>query len=116
LGTFEVFTNFTYLIHWTASNVIRQYLYSVLFHKLSFMYFAKLQLTEFPYVSLLWLVPCPVSTVSNIPACYEDLGGVRHRPEQNRVTGETPSSEAFVPLQEPVGVLASYVPHAQMQV
>jgi hypothetical protein len=41
---------------------------------------------------------------------------VRHRPEQNRVTWKTPSSEAFVPLQEPVGVLASYVPHMQMQV
>ncbi len=37
---------------------------------------------------------------------------VRHRPEQNRVTWETPTSEAFVPLQEPVAVLASYVPHA----
>ncbi len=36
--------------------------------------------------------------------------------EQNRVAWETPSSEAFVPLQEPVGVLVSYVPHAQMQV
>jgi len=34
-------------------------------------------------------------------------------PEKNRVTWKTPSSEAFVPLQEPVGVLASYV---QMQV
>jgi len=44
------------------------------------------------------------------------IQGVRHRPEQKRVTWETPSSEAFVPLQEPVGVLASYVPHAQMQV
>jgi hypothetical protein len=42
--------------------------------------------------------------------------GVRHRPEQNRVTWETPSSEVFVPLQEQVGVLASYVPYAQMQV
>ncbi len=41
---------------------------------------------------------------------------VRHRPEQNRVTWKTPSSRAFVPLQEPVGVLASYVSHAQMQV
>ena len=44
------------------------------------------------------------------------IQGVRHRPEQKRVTWETPSSEAFVPLQEPVGVLASYVPHAQMQI
>jgi hypothetical protein len=41
---------------------------------------------------------------------------VLHRPEQNRVTWETPSSEAFVLLQEPVGVLASYIPHTQMQV
>jgi hypothetical protein len=41
---------------------------------------------------------------------------VRCRPEQNRVTWKTPSSRAFVPLQEPVGVLASYVPHTQMQV
>ncbi len=44
------------------------------------------------------------------------MNTVRHGPEQNRVTWETPSSEAFVPLQEPVGVLASYVPLAQMQV
>ncbi len=43
-------------------------------------------------------------------------GAVQHRPEQNRVTWETPSSEAFIPLQEPVGILASYVPHVQMQV
>ncbi len=41
---------------------------------------------------------------------------VQHRPEQNRVTWKTPSSEAFVPLQEPVGVLASYIPHVLMQV
>jgi hypothetical protein len=41
---------------------------------------------------------------------------VRRRPGQNRVTWKPPSSRAFVPLQEPVGVLASYVPHAQMQV
>ena len=41
---------------------------------------------------------------------------VWHRPEHNRVTWKTPSSEAFVPLQEQVGVLASYVPHTQMQV
>ncbi len=41
------------------------------------------------------------------------LVGVRHRPEQNRVTWKTPSSEAFVPLQEPVGVLASYVPYVE---
>jgi hypothetical protein len=39
-----------------------------------------------------------------------------HRPEQKRVTWETPSSEAFVPLHEPVGVLTSYIPPAQMQV
>jgi hypothetical protein len=37
----------------------------------------------------------------------------QHNPEQNRVTWKTPSSEAFVPLQESIGVLASYV---QMQV
>jgi hypothetical protein len=41
---------------------------------------------------------------------------VRHRPEQNRVTWETPSSVAFPLLQEPIGLLASYAPHAQMQV
>jgi hypothetical protein len=41
---------------------------------------------------------------------------VRHRPEQNRVTWETPSSVVFPLLQEPIGVLASYAPHAQMQV
>ncbi len=41
---------------------------------------------------------------------------VRHRPEQKRVTWKTHSSEAFIPLQEPVGVLASYVPHTQMRV
>jgi hypothetical protein len=41
---------------------------------------------------------------------------VRHRPEQNRVTWETPSSEAIPLLQEPIGVLASYVTHAQTQV
>ncbi len=45
-----------------------------------------------------------------------NMGIVRHRPEQNRVTWETTSSEAFVPLQELVGVLASYGPHAKMQV
>ncbi len=44
------------------------------------------------------------------------ITSVRRRPGQNRVTWKTPSSRAFVPLQEPVGVLASYVPHAQMQV
>ncbi len=42
--------------------------------------------------------------------------GVWRRPGQNRVTWKTPSSRAFVPLQEPVAVLASYVPHAQMPV
>ncbi len=41
---------------------------------------------------------------------------VRHRPEQNRVTWETPSSEAITLLQEPIGVLASYAAHAQTQV
>ena len=33
-------------------------------------------------------------------------------PDRNRVTWETPSSEAFTLLPEPVGVFASYVPHA----
>jgi hypothetical protein len=33
------------------------------------------------------------------------------RPGQNRVTWKTPSSRAFVSLQEPVAVLPSYVPH-----
>jgi hypothetical protein len=32
---------------------------------------------------------------------------VRRRPGQNRVTWKTPSSRAFVPLQEPVVVLAT---------
>ncbi len=41
---------------------------------------------------------------------------VRRRPGQNRVTWKTPSSRALVPLQEPVAVLASYVPHTQMSV
>jgi hypothetical protein len=38
---------------------------------------------------------------------------VRRRPVQNRVTWKTPSRRAFVPLQEPVAVLAFYVPHTQ---
>ncbi len=42
--------------------------------------------------------------------------GVRRRPGQNRVTWKTPSTRTFVPLQEPVSVLASYVPHTQMPV
>ena len=42
--------------------------------------------------------------------------GVRCRPGQNRVTWKTPRRAAFVPLQEPVAVLAFYVPHTQMQV
>ena len=41
---------------------------------------------------------------------------VRHRPKQNRVTWETPNSEAIPLLQEPIGVLASYTTHAQTQV
>jgi hypothetical protein len=41
---------------------------------------------------------------------------VLRRPGQNRVTWKTSSSRAFVPLQEPVAVLASYVPHTQMSV
>ncbi len=41
---------------------------------------------------------------------------VRHKPEMNRVTWETPSSEAIPLLQEPIGLLASYARHAQMQV
>jgi hypothetical protein len=41
---------------------------------------------------------------------------VRRKPGQKRVTWKTPSSRAFVPLQEPVAVLASYVPHTQMPV
>ena len=32
---------------------------------------------------------------------------------QNRVTWKTPSRAAFIPLQEPVAVLASCVPHTQ---
>jgi hypothetical protein len=41
---------------------------------------------------------------------------VRHRPEQNRVTWETPSSEAIPLLPEQIGVLASYATRTQMQV
>jgi hypothetical protein len=37
-------------------------------------------------------------------------------PNRIGLLGKPPSSEAFVPLQEPVVVLASYVPLAQMQV
>ncbi len=44
------------------------------------------------------------------------FGVVRRRPGQNRVTWKTPSSRAFVSLQEPVAVLVSYVPHTQMPV
>jgi hypothetical protein len=52
---------------------------------------------------------------------YKDKGAflmitVRHRPEQNRVTWETPSSEEIPLLQEPIGELPSYVTHAQTQV
>jgi hypothetical protein len=54
--------------------------------------------------------------VEKIAAGVVDTGGVRRRPRQNRVTWKTPSSRAFVPLQEPVVVLASYVPHTQIQV
>ncbi len=42
--------------------------------------------------------------------------GVRRRPGQNGVTWKTPSRAAFVPLQEPVAVLASYVRHTQIPV
>ncbi len=41
---------------------------------------------------------------------------IQRRPGQNRVIWKTSSSRAFVPLQEPVAVLASYVPHTQMNV
>jgi hypothetical protein len=54
--------------------------------------------------------------VEKIAAGVVDTGGVRRRLGQNRVTWKTPSSRAFVPLQEPVVVLASYVPHTQIQV
>jgi hypothetical protein len=37
-------------------------------------------------------------------------------PDRNRATWETPSIEAIPPLQEPLGVLASYAIHGQMQV
>jgi hypothetical protein len=43
------------------------------------------------------------------------IQGFRHRPEQKRVTWETPSGEAFVPLQEAVGVLASPRANAGMK-
>ncbi len=58
---------------------------------------------------MVWLLLAQAHTLASVST-------VRHRPEQNSVTWKTPSSEAFVPLKEPVGVLASYVPHAQMQV
>ncbi len=38
------------------------------------------------------------------------------RPGQNRVTWKAPRIREFVPLQEPIAVLASYVPHTQMPV
>jgi hypothetical protein len=52
----------------------------------------------------------------SLAECHKKVATVRHRPEQKRVTWETPSSEAIPLLQEPVGVLASYAPHEQMQV
>jgi hypothetical protein len=58
---------------------------------------------------IVWLLLAQAHTLATVST-------VRHRPEQNRVTWKTPSSEAFTLLQEPVGVLASYLPHAQMQV
>jgi len=39
---------------------------------------------------------------------------VWRRPGQNWVTWKTPSSRALFPLQEPVAVVASYIPHTQM--
>jgi hypothetical protein len=47
---------------------------------------------------------------------FKHFPSVRHRPDQNRVTWETPSSKAIPLLQEPIGVLASYVTHVEMQV
>jgi hypothetical protein len=41
---------------------------------------------------------------------------VRRGPVQSKVTWKTPSRVAFIPLQKPVAVLASYVPHTQMPV
>ncbi len=49
-------------------------------------------------------------------AVKKNILSVRRRPRQNRVTWKTPSSKAFVPLQEPVAILASYVSHTQMPV
>ncbi len=49
-------------------------------------------------------------------AVKKNILSVRRRPGQNRVIWKTPSSKAFVPLQEPVAVLASYVSHTQMPV
>jgi hypothetical protein len=37
-------------------------------------------------------------------------------PDRKGVTWKTPSSSAFVHLQEPVAILVSYVPHTQMPV
>ncbi len=58
------------------------------------------------------------TSVTNSAFCKINswIVNVRHRPEQNRVTWETPSSVVFPLLQEPIGVLASYAPHVQMQV
>ncbi len=44
------------------------------------------------------------------------FASVRRRPGQNRVTWKTSSSGSFIPLQEPIAVLTSYIPHTQMPV
>ncbi len=65
------------------------------------------------------MYPLDVSTLllkQNGTTKTRKITAVRHRPEQNRVTWETPSSEAIPLLQEPIGLLASYAPHEQIQV
>ena len=76
---------------------------------------------------LLWLTLCPHGDVIRGSRRWLIIAGQENKAfaaqgkicillRVDRVTWKTPSSRAFVPLQEPVGVLASYVPHAQMQV
>ncbi len=64
----------------------------------------------FPAIASVPLVLLFVPTNAGVTA-IDAIPPVRHRPEQNRVTWETPSSEAIPLLQEPIGVLASYATH-----
>jgi hypothetical protein len=49
---------------------------------------------------MVWLLLAQAHTLATVLT-------VRHKPEQNRITWETPSSEEIPLLQEPIGVLAS---------